>query len=105
MGRVRLSSRQREVLDVIEFNCRPVNVGRVESDSRVIPVYMGHLGNMFQHCFWYERELRRFLENLESRGLITIEKREFIYITDEGRRALGLSLLTSPTTGADGESP
>lgn len=87
MSKPRLSKRQREVLETIEFNCRPVQIHTGERD-RVVPVSVWSLGNAYQHDFWYESEFRRFLENLVSRGFIRIEKREFIYITEEGKAAV-----------------
>lgn len=87
MAKHRLSKRQRDVLETIELNCRPVELKWGEG-SRVIPVSMWKLGQSFMDCFWYESEFKRFMENLESRGFIRIEKRDFIYITDAGREAV-----------------
>lgn len=85
MAKVRLSKRQRDVLETIDYNTAPSPY----CEGKVVPVSVGQLGNTYQHDFWYENEFRRFLENLESRGFIRIEKREFIYITDAGKEAIG----------------
>ena len=84
----RLSARQREVLETIEANCRPVRLS-LREDETVVPVSMWQLGNSFGHCFFYERQFEKFCENLEARGLIRIERKQFIYITDAGKLAVG----------------
>lgn len=80
----RISERQKLVLRTIELANVPVQLHNDEQE-RVIPLYIDHVPS---HCFWSESELQRFLKNLEKRGLIRIEKRFFLYLTDAGRAAL-----------------
>lgn len=84
----RLSARQRGMLEAIETICRPQQLD-FKGPPVVIPANTMQLGVFYQNTFWYERDLERFLENLERRGFIRIERRHFIYITDAGKAAVG----------------
>jgi len=84
----RLSARQRDALEAIEDQCRPVRLSRGDEET-VVPMSMWQLGNSFGYRFSYEREFERFCEKLEARGLIRIERKQFIYITDAGKAAVG----------------
>ena len=80
---VRLSPRQRKVLAAVNAACEPVQLRHGEPD-RVVPLYIDHVPELF----FSEREREKFLENLESRGLVRIDRRYFIYATDKGRKFL-----------------
>lgn len=88
-AKVRLSARQREVLELVEAACRPVELKYGEPE-RIIPLYIDHLPDLF----FTNSERRRFIENLESRGLLRIDRGIFIYITEAGKSA-----LTPPDSG------
>jgi hypothetical protein len=79
----RISDKQRRALELIEFACRPQYILDVfDKEKRVIPFYSE---NLMPHYFntWSERQ--RFIENLQKRGFIRIERSCFLYITDEGK--------------------
>lgn len=87
MSKPRLSPRQRDVLVTIHDCCRPVRFG-IGDEKTVIPANMFQLGMTFACEFFYEREFERFIQNLERRGFVRIENRQFIYITDAGKAAV-----------------
>lgn len=88
MSKPRLSRRQREVLESIEECCRPAPLCN-GAEPTVVPASMFQLGVTFGHEFLYERDFERFVENLQERGFVRIERKQFIYITDEGKAAVG----------------
>lgn len=76
----RLSVKQKEVLHYIANCC----------DSGLLG-YSLHAEDMW---LWDSLgELRRYMENLEARGFINIEKDHFYRITDAGRAAIGRSIV------------
>ena len=69
---MRLSQRQMDMLLALD--------GTNEPDT--VCMYIEHLPR--QHSFNSERERERFLDNLERRGLISINRKCFIRLTDAG---------------------
>lgn len=69
---MKLSQRQMDVLRALE--------GTNEPDT--VCVYIERLPR--QQSFNSERDRERFLDNLERRGLISINRKWFIRLTDEG---------------------
>lgn len=83
----RLRKNQRRILEMVEQACLPARLCALDDPDgppRVIPLYIEHLPDLWI----YERERQVFIENLAARGLIRIEKRNFLYITDAGREAV-----------------
>lgn len=94
--KIRLSSKQREVLQMVADSCVPTAV-RPNGPDMVIPLYVEHIP---EHLFWSQSERDRFVKNLESRGLISVKKQHFLYITDAGKSALAAN-TSYPTEGLD----
>lgn len=79
MNTNKLGKRQRVILASIANACTPRCIHPGES-LMVIPLCTTHLPDIFKG----NGERRRFLENLERRGFIAIERRNFLRITDKG---------------------
>lgn len=79
----RLSQKQREVLQFVSDCCKPdkdIETG----ETTVIPAYAPKLEIKFDN----QSEMDRFLNNLEQRGFIRIDRRNFLYITEAGCAAI-----------------
>lgn len=68
---------------MVAVACVPTRI-ELLSKPRTIPFYTGHLPDIFDS----DSQERRFLENLETRGFIRIEKHHFLYITEAGQMVL-----------------
>lgn len=69
----RISKKQREFLEAVELCNRPAVV-QVLSPAMSLPFYLGP-DFAWDWDFYSEREARVWIEKLEQRGLITIEKK------------------------------
>lgn len=81
---VRMGPQQRHILELIADACVPQKLEPLSKKKTVIPLSAMHLPDVFATT----NDERRFLENLESRGLIEIRQRNFLYITNAGLAAL-----------------
>lgn len=83
----RVSAKQQRFLELVEVANRPVTIIEVMEEKRSLPHYVG---NDFAYSWGFlsEGAATRWLQNLESRGFITIEKDTFVRITDSGRAAI-----------------
>jgi len=81
----KLGKKQRAVLEWAEES--------FDLDGNYVPAYVGvDLPNSVSDFFWTEREFQRFLEQLDKRGWVRIEKRFFVRITEAGRAILTAAL-------------
>lgn len=83
MNTNKLGKRQRLILKAIADACSPRCIHPGES-LRVIPLRATHLPDIFKS----DGDQRRFLEILERRGFITIERRYFLRITERGKNLM-----------------
>ncbi len=84
----RLSEKQRRVLGMIADACAPTHT-YADDEPHVVPFYVERLGWVM---FDSESERSRFLERLEARGLIRVERNSFAYITEAGTAALSSNM-------------
>jgi CTP-dependent riboflavin kinase len=78
----RISNKQRIVLeDILASEATAYN-------GKPIPLYIEHILAEVQFSWNSEAERQRWLENLEARDLLRIEKGHFLRLTDRGRKAL-----------------
>jgi len=88
---MRLSQRQRDILAAM--------VGTEQAGA--IPLYMEHIPR--KNSFDSDGEIERFMQNLERRGLITIENRWFLRLTNKGAQIVTPNvLLTTPSKTQSG---
>lgn len=82
----RLSAKQIKFLTIVEVQNRPVLL-EVREGPTSLPHFVG-CDFAWNWGFMSEGEARRWLQNLQSRGLLVIEKECFVRITDAGKEAL-----------------
>jgi hypothetical protein len=96
---MRIGEKQRAVLEWATGSVYQDLKGNVTH----LPAYMGgELPHPVAKFFIYERQFENFCRSLEGRGWIRIEKRWFVYITDEGKLALS-SAATPTSVATDGQ--
>ena len=83
MSAARLSAKQREFLEDVATSETPTY-----NFPEGLPFYMGHL--FMEFCFNTEGERRRWVDNIEARGLIKRTRGGgcFVRLTDAGRAAI-----------------
>jgi hypothetical protein len=79
---IRISNKQRIVLEDIDAAEQHVYQGKK------VPLYIEHITDEVQFSFNSERERARWLEAMEARSLIVIERGCFLRLADMGRDAL-----------------
>lgn len=89
----RLSAKQVKFLQIVEVQNRPVLLELAHKQPTSIPHYVGN-DFAYNWAFRSEGEATRWLENLQSRGLLTIEKTHFVRITDAGKQAIAAFAAT-----------
>lgn len=89
----RLSAKQVKFLQTVELQNRPVWIEMAHKQPTSLPHYVGY-DFAYNWGFRSEGEAARWLENLQSRGLLTIEKTHFVRITDAGKQAIAAIAAT-----------
>ncbi len=79
---IRISNNQRIVLEDIQAS------EESQYNGKNIPLYIESIPDEVQFSWNSEAERKRWLENLEARGLLRIENGSFLRITDRGREAI-----------------
>lgn len=79
---IRISNKQRIVLEDIQAS------EASQYNGRAIPLYIESIPDEVQFSWNSETERMRWLESLEARDLLRIEKGSFLRITDRGREAI-----------------
>jgi CTP-dependent riboflavin kinase len=79
---IRLSNKQRILLEDIQAS------ETHEHNGKKVPLYIEHITDEVQYSFNSKAERRRWLENMEERGLILIDKGYFLRLADKGAEAL-----------------
>lgn len=93
-----LGNKQRHFLNLVADACVPHEM-EPNGPKEVIPFYTGRQTALFESV----ADERRFLENLESRGLVRVEKIRFVYITPAGLEAIGRKPIDQVKTSAQPE--
>lgn len=83
----RLSVKQVKFLTIVEVQNRPVFIELAHKEPTSLPHYVG-LEFAYKWGFRSEGDATRWLENLQARGLLKLDKRDFVRITDAGKQAL-----------------
>lgn len=92
---IRISNKQRIVLEDIQAS-------ETQSyNGKTVPLYIEHISREVQFSWNLESDRKRWLENLEARGLLRIEKGSFLRLTDCGRDAIKVG---GPATRRDYEA-
>lgn len=79
---IRISNKQRIVLEDIQAS------EMYEYNGKPVPLYIEAIPEEVQFSWDTEAERKRWLEKLEARDLLRIEKGSFLRITDRGREAI-----------------
>jgi len=79
---IRISNKQRIVLEDIQAS------EMSQYNGKAVPLYIESIPDEVQFSWNSEAERKRWLESLEARDLLRIEKGSFLRITDRGREAI-----------------